>query len=238
MIFGTHDAKARIEAIRKHNGLGEKAAIGIVGSFGTEVSVDESNNNRDIICIANTADIDLDSEVVVPEGLDGKEYFFKNKKIFVDHRYEFSNCVGMMRSARLAKTMTGTTGWMVRFRVLSMPGNDLPDAVLTCAREGFGPGFSIGFEAIDYGKPTAEEMKAYSQTGKQLDSVVRKSKWLELSATMIPCNVSCQGQAKVDEKALAGLDELLTKGRISRKSAVLLGLPEAPKRKFFATVVV
>lgn len=215
-------------------GMPSTAPVGVVSSFGSDSVVDEKN--RDIIWIANTDAIDLEREVVVPEGGDGKGYFFKNRKIFVDHDYRIQCAIGVLRSAVLTTDAMGRSAWRVRAHILSLEGNPLPDDVLTFAREAGGIGSSIGFAALDAGKPTKEEAQRYTQDGEQPESIVRKWLWLELSATAIPMNVTCQSLSDptYDQRALNTLDELVTKSKIKRASAVALGLPTTPVRRAFA----
>lgn len=215
------------DRIRKHNRLDDGALIGVRGSFGKDVEVDTSKGNRDIIVVANTDDIDLDDEVVVPSGAD-TSYFFKNGKIFVDHWYDTDRCVASLRKAMAYPSPGDHRAWRVRMRVME---TELGEDVLTIARES-GIGSSIGFEPVSYGPPTEEESKRYDRGNGPPRSVARKWKWLELSLTCMPCNVACQGGvARVDETRSAVLDELVTKGRIKRASAVAFGLPTTPKRR-------
>lgn len=212
-----------IDRIRNRHHLGASSPIGVRGSFGKDVEVDTNNGNRDILVIANTDDIDLDTEVVVPRGAD-TSYFFKNGKIFADHWYDLDKCVGSLRKAIAVPNTQDHRAWKVRIRVASTP---LGDDVLTMAREA-GIGSSIGFEPTDFGSPTEEEEKAYGRDGVVPKSVVREWKWLELSLTCMPCNVACQGGVmSVDETRIAAMDDLVTKGRIKRESAAMFGLADA-----------
>jgi hypothetical protein len=47
---------------------------------------------------------------------------------------------------------------------------------------------SIGFEALEWGAPTAAEMVAYPG----IESIVRRCKVLEVSYTALPMNVTCR----------------------------------------------
>jgi hypothetical protein len=103
-------------------------------------------------------------------------------------------------------------------------GLPMADAVLAIAEAG-GMGWSIGFEAVESGKPTAEEAKAYTQGERKPRTVIRKWRWLETSATPFPCNVACQSMAmSTDESKMALLDELVTKSKITREAAEAFGL--------------
>lgn len=218
-----------LRRMREKNGLADDAPVGIVSSFGT---VEEVTDDRNLVLVATTDDIDLDNEVVVPAGLRGEGYFFRNRKIFVDHRYDLGSAVGKLRSAVPFPSPKNQRGWRIRVHIAKGP---LGDDVLTVARE-IGIGASIGFTPIDYGKPTADEVKRYGRDGKTPKSIVRSAEWLETSVTAMPCNVACQGWAAVtDDRKAAELDALVVKGRIARASAVALGLPATPVRKFHGT---
>lgn len=210
-----------IERMRKHHRLADDVPLGVVAVFGKDVEVDTSRGNRDIIVTANTADVDLDSEVVVPSGAD-TGYFFKNGQIFANHDYGVA--VASLRKAFAIPSAADHKAWKVRMRVYSTQlGSDL----LTIAREG-GIGSSIGFEPTEYGPPTEVEAKQYGGAR----TIHRRWKWLELSLTSMPCNVACQGgMVGVDETRAADLDRMVTKGLIQRDSAVAFGLPVRPAER-------
>ena len=217
-----------VDRIRMKNPeIGSEAHIGVWASFNKDVSVDTDNGNRDIIVVANTDDIDLENEVVVPSGA-SMDYFASNGKVFVDHDYSFGSAVGAVRKNGIVAfpSLSDQRGWKVRVGMLSLKGNPVPDDILTIAKE-VGIGVSIGFEATDYGPPTDEEEKRYTGKGGPPKSVVRSWKWIELSFTAMPCNVACQSQAVVvDDSRAASLEGLVTKGLIQRQSARAMGLPE------------
>lgn len=205
-----------LDRIRQRNFLATDTPLGVVGSFGKSVTVQESEQDRFLTVIATTDDIDVDGEVVIPGGAD-TSYFFKNRKIFVDHQLGTEFCVGTLHSANLKPN-----GWQCRIRMFKLPGNPLPDDILTIAREA-GIGVSIGFLPTAKGAPSPEEKSIY----KSASSIIRQWKWIELSIAAAPANISCQSTlslSKSIEGKLALLDELVTKGRIAPFSAKALGL--------------
>lgn len=212
------------ERIREKNCLPQDAAVGVVATFGTK---QWEEGDRTLAVIATTDDIDLDTEVVVPGGAD-PSYFRKNAKIFLDHNYDFDSCVGVLRTVTPYPTLSNLKGWKVRFHV-SAKGK-YGDDILTLHREA-GVGVSIGFQALEYGKPSAEEKALYGKGGAVPASVIRRWKWLELSVTAMPCNVSCQsmGGGSVDESKMAAVDRLLTKGLIKPWTAKAFGLKLTPR---------
>lgn len=211
-----------VDRIRIKNALAPDSPVGVVGCFAKSAKIE--GDGRTVRAIATTDDIDCDMEVVVPEGAD-LGYFVQNRGIFIDHRMDYAHCCGKLRDVKLfVRPDTGRSGFEVRVYCNTSPAGE---AVLAMAREQ-GTGWSIGFEARDRGRPTADEETRYARGGKVPRSVVRGWEWLELSATMFPCNVACQtGETVVDDRNKALLDEMVTKGRMSRESAALLGLAEA-----------
>lgn len=190
--------------------MGHKCAgpVGVVAGFSKAMTVDEEGGNRDILAVATTDDLDLEEEVVLPGGAD-VSYFQQNKKVFVDHQYDTLSAVGVLRNLRKWRGPNGSEGWLARIHVPDSPENPLAMHVLALARaEGIGT--SIGFEAVDYGRPTADESKRYPGA----KSIVRRWKWLELSFTAMPCNVACQSRSgSADDSKRASSRELLVKSR-------------------------
>ena len=215
-------ASKHLDAVR-----GKHAGAGLLG-FHASVKADTNNGNRDLEVIANTADIDLDREVVEPAGA-VMDYFDKNKAIFLDHRYEAEYVVGKMRTVSQVLQDDKVVGWKIRVR---MAPTELASDVIKMVNAGQAPGASVGFEPLDRSAPTDEEAKRYTKGGEAPESVVRRWHWLETSLTWMPCNVACQatGAPEVDEAKMTALDGLVTKGVIRRSTAAALGLP-VTKRK-------
>ncbi len=222
-----------INLMRKRAGLADDAKVGIAGSFSKSSEV-VSSKGRVISWIANTDDIDMEDEVVIPEGLDPTRYFDKNRAIFLDHRYETMYKIGVMRTRSLEQGPDGRNRWKVNAYIFP---SELGNAVWAMAEETGGMPCSIGFSAIDYGTPTKEEAKRYEQRSVKPRSIVRKADWIELSATAIPMNVSCQGLiGEPDMRTLSMIDTLMSKSKITRKAALMLGHKEA-KRRFTVSMV-
>lgn len=222
--------KSIVDRIKQRHYLDPTTPVGVKGVFGKDVSVQDNGQDRFLTVVATTDDLDDDREVVIPGGAD-TSYFFRNRKIFVDHRLHTEYCVGHLHSANLK-----ANGWVCRIRMFKLPGNPLADDILTIAREA-GIGVSIGFVPTDMGAPTHEELAKY---GKAVEprKVIRAWRWIELSIAAAPCNVSCQSFAAspVDnEGKYKLLDELVTKGRIQLRSAVALGLPVSKSSPALAT---
>jgi hypothetical protein len=80
-------------------------------------------------------------EVVVPDGAKADSYFFKNKSVFVDHRYDFDYFVGKMKYTNLRPTKANPTYWEVGVRLRA--GSPYAADILSLAEED-GIGCSIG----------------------------------------------------------------------------------------------
>jgi len=185
-LIGPDELRTRLKS--RHPSLRKDANIGIVGTrlHGKDARVDIENGNRDVVVTANTARVDEDDEVVVPSGA-VLDYFKTNGCIFIDHKYSWSDWVGGLRSNY---PILKPAGWMVRFAARRSPdGEQLLKDV-----EDFGVGVSIGFDALDVGPPTDEEIEKYGK-GNAFRSIVRKWRWVELSVTAMPCNVECRSVA-------------------------------------------
>lgn len=208
-----------LERIREKHHLSDAAPVGVVGTFGKDMSTDREN--RQVWVIANTDDVDLQNEVVVPSGAD-TAYFRKNGNVFADHQTNMDCWVGKLRDMSPSPSAREFKSWKVGIWCRK---TELGDDILTMANEG-GVGVSIGFIPEDWGKPTDIETKTY---GGSCESIVRRWKWLELSFTPFPCNVSCQTQMVTRSAGKPEIIEtLLSTNRIKRASAVSVGFPVRP----------
>jgi len=215
---------ALIDRIRKNPNVGTKT-FGVVASYGKVTEIDEDGEKNDIIAIANTGDIDLDDEVVIPEGAE-RDYIEKNRQVFVDHNYGINDAAGVIRSMSLKGGE-----WRVRIRLYD---NEAGRAVKAIARSAGQIGLSIGFFPVDYGPPTDEEIEKYARGGKSPSSIVRRWSWFELSFTALPCNVSCQGSIVQGDggKMLDTLGEMVDRGEVDKRVAVMLGYEEKRRAVF------
>lgn len=209
--------KTITDAIRERNLLSPATPVGVRGIVGKDVTVQENGQDRFLTVVATTDDIDADGEVIVPGGAN-TDYFFRNRKITVDHSLKTADVVGALHSANLK-----ANGWVCRIRMFRLAGNPLADDILTIARE-VGIGVSIGFVPTNFGPPTPEEAARYGKSGLAVTNVIRQWNWVELSIAAFPCNVNCQSlTASANKGKLAALDELVVKGRIQPQSAKALG---------------
>lgn len=217
-------------------------SLGVRGGIAKGVEFKETASGREITAIATTDDVDLDNEVVLPSGADPESYFFSNKKIFVDHQYDSTYCVGSLRTAEPVPSKAAPTSWKVTIALFSGLRSPLADDIWTMARDS-GIGLSIGFRPVEVGPLTTEEARKY---GGSVRSIVRAWEWLELSFTAFPCNVSCQTMEATEAPTgkEAAILELVTKGRIRKQAAAAFGVHPAidrsrvfmPKRKTIVVV--
>ena len=218
------DAETIIKRLRKHKAAKDAETIGVIGSYGKVAEIDDDGDKNDIVAIANTGDIDLDDEVVIPSGLT-TEYLEKNRQIFLDHEYGISSAAGFVRSIAKYPSPQDHKSWRVR---IGLYDNEAGRAVKEIAKRSGQIGLSIGFFPTDYGPPTDEEAKLYGQAGKKLVSVVRAGRMFEISFTALPCNVSCQGRLSIgDGKALqAAAFDAVREGVIERETVTMMGYTE------------
>lgn len=191
--------------------------MGRIASYCKQARSDApSATQTDIVCVATTDDVDLDGEVVLPDGADWT-YFQKNKVVFLDHSYGSAQAVATFRSI----TRQGK-GWVCRATLLNDPENENVRIVKTLADAGV-LGMSIGFTVEDAGQPTDQERKAYPKA----NWIIRKWNAIEISYTAMPCNVACRTQAVIygeDGGKRANVVGLLTKSRTPAALMESMGL--------------
>lgn len=216
------DYETRETIRQRHRHLGGDAAIGRLSVHGKDVKV---GAERTLTGVATTEDIDLDTEVIVQDGCDAS-YFMRNKTVFLDHVYDFEHSVGKVRTVNLKTDRSGKRIVARSISVMVRKGA-LGDEILRVAGD-IGIGFSIGFNATDYGMPTDDEKAMYTKGGKAPARIVREWQWLETSFTCMPCNVSCQvdGAGQVDDSKAAALSRMVKLKAIRRGTAEMLGLPK------------
>lgn len=195
------DAKDMIERIRsRHVGNrsfpGKGKDIGIVAGFDSRTVVKRGKENATILsAIATTDRVDLDSEVVIPQG-GVFDYIQTNRAVFVDHSYDHTQVVGALRSWTPWPNAANQRGWSMSVEVLQNHPYPVPEAVMNIADQ-MGMGVSIGFEALDGGKPDEREKRLYPGA----EYVIRSWRLLEVSFTCMPCNVDCRSFGGVIDKS-------------------------------------
>ena len=226
------DRKAQlIERIRNHAFVQKSGGVaGIVGSYGKGAETDIKADTDDIIVVANTGDIDLENERVIPSGADDS-YFKANGQMFADHQYDIGSGAGVVRNISAYPSTENHKAWRLRVRLRD---NDIGKAIRAIVDDTNQIGVSVGFVPVDYGPPTPDEQDAL---GGAFHSIVRTWKWFETSFTLLPCNVACQSMNITEGKSMdmvESADRLLGSSKISREAAAALGMPITAKRRFFS----
>lgn len=153
---------------------------------------------------------DMDSEVVLPGGLDQSYFPDRVKAVYYSHNYH-EPVIGTCR--RLTIADGGKSLYASTYILPGARGDDLMTAIEAEAVNGF----SVGFVATEFGPPTEIERRTYGEC----ERVIRKGRLIEYSLTPMP---ACP----------EALVEMVSKGLIHRSSAVAFGLPDTPTRRVFA----
>lgn len=171
-----------------------------------EITRDETDGPNgdyfEFVATANTASIDLDDEVVVPEGAD-PAYFFRYRTIYLNHN--ISEPVGTLRYAKLIGGSWQIGGTLLSSTTVARDAREL-------VRHGIIRGVSIGFVGTDFGRPTKEEVKLYGEHSQ----IIRRWRWLETSITPMPANPDAVMMTRM-------------KSLIRPETAFVLGLDGGPK---------
>jgi hypothetical protein len=224
MTRNATEIRSRMSDTCKRHGLAiDTAKAGMMGvSLSDDSSIIAQNQGIEIEGLATYSTVDCDDEVVLADGLNFAA-FDTYKAIYLDHAYSTRNVVATLRWIRPVKGIDGTVkGWRMRARL--MPTDRFEDAarVLELAKAG-ALGFSIGFAPTDRGALTPAEQKMYPAAR----TITRKADVFEVSATPMPCNMSCAGVSVVaDEGKAARLQSLVTKGMAWAKPALDYYRPE------------
>lgn len=209
-----------LQSIKDRHCLKSTDEVGIIGSISTKSSVDRAN--RHIRCTATSNFVDLTDEVVVQDGIDWS-YLDANRKILVDHQNTLDHLVGTLVNRKAVTKIVNnrlvTQRWDILVHVLPLEKNKYTEDILTIA-ENSGIGMSIGFQVLEKGPPTKEEMALYNG-GKPFDTIIRKCKILEVSFVACPCNVEAQSLDVESIKRADAIRELVTKQLINTDTAQL-----------------
>jgi len=208
-----------IEAVRKRLAVDAPGAVGLMGAA-EGMRVDHAN--RLVTGTTTRAVVDVDGEVVLPEGMDPTLFPRVYKTVYLNH--DLSKPVGACRNLKaqgdaiIAQTYISTT--------------PLGEDVLTMIHEGVIEGQSWGFYIIEASAPSAEEVRKYGHA----ERIIRRWMPREYSVTPMPACPAASDLRPLEslaERAMAKLDELVTKGLIHRSSGVAAGLLDSPSRRLF-----
>lgn len=163
----------------------------IVKAFSTDVSVDEGE--RAVTAIISTNAVDRDGEVLIPQGLNSRDYE-KNPVVFFNHSYAdyftddvgvklpIGKCVALTRKddSIIAKTVFAT-------RPDGYPADKewLPDTLFSLYQQGVMNAFSVGFIPTEMRPATDKDVEKF---GAGCRRVYSKWKIHEYSVVPLPAN--------------------------------------------------
>ena len=142
-----------------------------------------SGDSDQIIAKLTTVSVDRDGEVLIPQGMNSKEYE-KNPVLFYNHDY--ANPIGTVK--RLKRTDDAVIGELsFAKRPDDYKGDFFPQFVETLVKQGIIKGVSVGFTAEIDGQRIASKSDI-SKFGKGIKRVFNKWKLLEVSIAPLPAN--------------------------------------------------
>lgn len=170
-------------------------------------SVVDADDDR-IVAKLTTVSVDRDGEVLIPQGMNSKEYE-KNPVLFYNHDY--ANPIGTVK--RLKRTDDAVLGELsFAKRPSDYKGDFFPEFVETLVRQGIVKGVSVGFVAENGGQRIASKSDR-SRYGEGIKKVFNKWKLLEVSIAPLPANqdalIEAVGKGLVSPmqvKAFCGFD--------------------------------
>jgi len=167
--------------------------------------------------IATTGSVDLDDEVVEPDGLDWS-YALKFKAMYPSH-----GGYGTDPVAKLLAAKRKGEGWYFRGQFLK--ATPLARQWHALCKEMGTFGVSIGFQASERRRPTDDEKKKYGPHSYYIAS----ARVLELSPTFLPSNPDAlaefvgKGKATLTDDQAVTLERMVKAGRVSKTLAKSLG---------------
>lgn len=188
----------------------------VIKAMSADISVNDGE--RSVTAKISTIAVDRDGEVLMPSGLNSKE-FEKNPVVFFGHNYytlPVGKCIAIKRTddAIIAKTVFAE-------RPENHPADQewLPDTLLSLYKQGVLKGFSVGFSPVE-SRPASD--KDVEKFGAGVRRIYSKWKLLEYSVAPLPANQEAVATA-------------VAKGWIPQKTAdaIFTGeiLPEPAKPK-------
>ena len=206
----------------------------IVKAFSTDVTVDEGE--RAVTARISTNAVDRDGEVLIPQGMDAKDYQ-KNPVIFFNHAWSdyhaetnekipVGKCVALKREddAVIAKMVFAT-------RPATHPEGEewLPDTLFALYQQGVMNAFSVGFTPSEYRPATDKDIEKF---GAGCRRVYSKWKLFEVSAVPLPANQEAVALA-VSKHLLTqeAADKMFAADTKSKAAATPTAEPESPTAK-------
>ena len=150
----------------------------------------EAATDEGIIAKITTDSIDRDGEVLVPQGMNSKE-FETNPVLFWNHDY--SQPVGNVTNIKRGdRAVFGTLNFAKRTE--GVKGEFFPEVAESLVKQGFVKGVSVGFVPEGNGSRTANT-KDRSQYGDGCKRIFNRWKLLEVSIAPLPANQDALIQA-------------------------------------------
>jgi hypothetical protein len=173
--------------------------------------------------IATTGSVDLDDEVVVPDGLDWS-YALTHPAMYPSHQD-----YGTGPIAKLLNVKRKGSGWYFTGQFLSESENARQWHAICKEMGTFG--VSIGFKALERRRPTDDEKKLYGPHS----YIIPKALVIELSPTFMPANPDAiaqfigKGKMALTDDQTVRLERMVKAKRVSVELARSIGYE--PKRK-------
>ena len=193
-----------------------------------DTTVEEDGKHR-IVAKLTTSSIDRDGEVLIPQGMNSKE-FEKNPILFYHHNYETP--IGTVKNLRREdEAVYGELNFAKRPE--KFEGDFFPEFVEALVRQGIVKGVSVGFIPETNGARMASkaDRKRY---GHGIKRVYNKWKLLEVSVAPLPANQDALVQAvdkglvtRVQCKSFLGVDlpALVPRVRLRRRIRLVAADP-------------
>lgn len=175
-------------------------------AFSADISIEEGE--RAVVAKISTATVDRDGEVIVPDGVNWRDYQ-KNPVVLLGHDYyslPIGKCTALTRDE---KAITAKTIFAERPADHPAEKEWVPDTILSLFKQGVLKAFSIGFEPMDGGMRAATKGDV-EKYGPECRRVFSRIKLLEYSVVTIPANQEAvalavsKGISKETCKALFG----------------------------------
>lgn len=181
--------------------------------------------NRMVYGWATRRRLDMEGEVVNPDGVDLETYFPKMVKgVYLNHDTN-ELPIGVCR--RCFKKDDGI--WLESY----ISAGDIGDTVLTLIEDGAMGHYSIGAIVTDYSEPNGDEMLRY---GANCTGIIRSSILRETSLVAMPALPDAKLQSMAVDRFLGRFDNLVTKGMIPRRMASKFGVVDISETRAFYPV--
>lgn len=194
-----------IAVIRKRHSLPDSADVRIK-VLPMQAVPDPQHTGR-FKAVINTDDIDRDSEVVLPQGMDATE-FEKSGAIFWAHNYN------LPVAKPYGKMVRQTKGWEAGAEFAKRPddykGEFFPDFAKAMVSQGIVRGVSIGFIPTEVRNPTKKDIEVYGDGVKRIISKWRLLEWsiapVQSNPNAFVTEAIAKGFALTDEGLLSAKD--------------------------------